>query len=220
MRYFYLLMIFAILGFVIVKFFKYKSLYPFMPIKYNFGKRRVTFAKTLELLGLSNAKVLVETGTSRQGLKGVKGDGASTILFGKWAKQNGAFLYSVDINQESVIGAQNEVDLQNLSQNVRVYCSDSLAFLKDFEKPVDFLYLDSYDYSKDPIVQVKSQEHHLSEFKAIENRLHKDSIVLIDDCRLPNGGKGKLAVEYMLQNDWKILLDKYQILLVRNNAFF
>lgn len=220
MGYSYLLMIFAISGFVVVKLFKYKSLYPFMPFKYNFGKRRVTFAKTLELLGLLNAKVLVETGTSRQGLRGAKGDGASTILFATWAKRNGAFLYSVDIDKESVNGAQNEVDLQNLNQNVRIYCSDSLTFLRDFEKTVDFLYLDSYDYSKDPVVQVKSQEHHLSEFKAIENRLHKGSIVLIDDCRLPNGGKGKLAVEYMLQNDWKILLDKYQILLVRNNAFF
>ena len=60
------------------------------------------------------------------------------------------------------------------------------------------MYLDSYDYSKDREVQIKSQQHHLEEFKAIEDRLHNKTIVLIDDCDLPNGGKGKMVVEYML----------------------
>jgi hypothetical protein len=95
-----------------------------------------------------------------------------------------------------------------------------MEFLKNFDRQVDFLYLDSYDYSDDPEVQVKSQEHHLGEFKAIEDRLHGNTIVLIDDCRLPNGGKGKMAVKYMLENNWKILIDAYQILLVRKDFVF
>jgi hypothetical protein len=67
------------------------------------------------------------------------------------------------------------------------------------------------------LVQVKCQLHHLEEFKAIENRLHKKSIVLIDDCDLPNGGKGKMVVEYMLSKDWIILMKAYQILLARRD---
>jgi len=191
-----------------------------MPYRYNFGKRRVTFLKVLELLDKTKAKVIVETGTSRSGLKGAKGDGAATIVFGKWAKQNNALMYSVDISEESVKGSQAEVDAQNLSDYVTLYLSDSVVFLKDFERQVDFLYLDSYDYSNDLEVQVKSQEHHLKEFKAIEDRLHKNTIVLIDDCRLPNGGKGKITIEYMLQKDWKILIDAYQVLLVRKDFGF
>ena len=88
--------------------------------------------------------------------------------------------------------------------------------MDNFKERVDFLYLDSYDYSDDIEVQTKSQIHHLKEFKAIEDQLHDNSIVLIDDCDLPNGGKGKLVVEYMIKQDWKVLINAYQILLVRN----
>lgn len=202
----------------LVRFLKHRPLTPLFPKSINFGKRRVTFAKCLELLDKSDAKVMIETGTSRSGLSGAKPDGAATIVFGKWAKANDAFLHSVDISEDSVKGAQDEVVRQNLSDYVKVHLSDSLAFLKEFDQKVDFLYLDSYDYSDDVEVQQLSQKHHLDEFIAIEARLHPDSIVLIDDCRLPNGGKGKQVVEYMLQNNWKILINAYQILLIHKES--
>lgn len=202
-----------------IKFIKHKSLYPFMPFKYNFRRRRKTFAKTLKLLSERNAKTIIETGTSREGLKNTKGDGGATIVFGKWAQQNNAKMHSVDISQDSVKGSQSEVDNQNLNDVVTVHLNDSLEFLKTFNQPVDFLYLDSYDYSKtDKDIQTKSQEHHLKEFKIIEDKLHKNSIVLIDDCGLPGGGKGKTVIEYMLKKDWKILIDAYQVLLVKQNS--
>ncbi|MDO5976423.1 class I SAM-dependent methyltransferase [Flavivirga jejuensis] len=199
-----------------LKFIKHKSLYPFMPFKYNFRRRRITFAKTLKLLDERHVKMIIETGTSREGLKNTKGDGAATFVFGKWAQQNNAKMHSVDINEDSVKGAQNEINKQNLNDTITVHLSDSLEFLKTFENTVDFLYLDSYDYSKTDVdIQIKSQEHHLKEFKLIENKLHDNSIVLIDDCGLPGGGKGKTVVEYMLKKDWKVLIDAYQILLVK-----
>ena len=207
----------AVLGFFIGKFIKHKSLYPFMPFRYDFRKRRNTFRKTLALLDKIEAKIIIETGTSREGLKGAKSNGGATIVFGKWAKLNNAELHSVDISKKSIKAAQNEVDNQQLADVVTIHHSDSLEFLANFKKPVDFLYLDSYDYSNDLEVQVKSQIHHLKEFKAIEEHLHENSIVLIDDCDLPNGGKGKMVVEYMKQKKWKVLMNAYQILLVREN---
>ncbi|MDD7884995.1 class I SAM-dependent methyltransferase [Flavivirga sp. 57AJ16] len=217
---FKILVIVLLLAIVIhfsLKFIKHKSLYPFMPFKYNFRRRRVTFAKTLKLLDERKAKMIVETGTSREGLKNTKGDGGATIVFGKWAQQNNAKMHSVDISEDSVKGAQDEINVQGLNQTVTVHLNDSLEFLKNFEDTVDFLYLDSYDYSKtDTDIQIKSQEHHLKEFKLIENKLHDNSVVLIDDCGLPGGGKGKTVVEYMLKKDWKVLIDAYQILLVKN----
>jgi hypothetical protein len=214
-----ILFIVLILPFVIhysIKFIKHKSLYPFMPFKYNFRRRRITFAKTLKLLEQRKAKMIIETGTSREGLKNTKGDGGATIVFGKWAQQNNAKMHSVDISEDSIKGSQNEINNQGLGDTITLHMNDSLEFLKSFEQPVDFLYLDSYDYSrKDKEVQIKSQEHHLKEFKLIENKLHDDSIVLIDDCGLPGGGKGKTVVEYMLKKDWKVLIDAYQILLVK-----
>ena len=79
------------------------------------------------------------------------------------------------------------------------------------------MYLDSYDYINEPGVQIKSQIHHLKEFQVIENQLHENTIVLIDDCDLPNVGKEKLVVEYMLKKEWKVLINAYQILLIRNS---
>ncbi len=207
----------GILGFFIGKFIKHKSLYPFMPFQYDFRKRRDAFLKSLELLDKIKAKIIIETGTSREGLHGAKSNGAATIVFGKWAKENNAILHSVDISEKSITASQKEVNNQDLSANVKIHHSDSVAFLENFKEPVDFLYLDSYDYNSDPEVQVKSQIHHLKEFEAIENQLHENTFVLIDDCDLPNGGKGKLVVEYMLKKDWKILMKEYQILLVRTN---
>lgn len=217
MNYIFLFLGLGILGFFSGKLIKHKSLYPFMPFKHDFRKRRDMFRKVLALLNAINAKTLIETGTSREGLHGAKSNGAATIVFGKWAKLNNAILHSVDISQESVRVSQEEVDGQQLTNSVRVHLSDSIIFLENFKGHVDFLYLDSYDYGNDPIVQVKSQEHHLKEFLAIENQLQDTSLVLIDDCDLPNGGKGKLVVEYMLKNDWKILMKEYQILLARRN---
>lgn len=216
MQYFWWVLGLGVLGFFIGKFIKHKSLYPFMPFRYDFRKRRGTFLKVLELIEKTEAKLIIETGTSREGLHGAKSNGAATIVFGKWAKQNKAFLHSVDISEKSVAASQNEVDRQELNSSVKIHLSDSIAFLENFKERVDFLYLDSYDYSDDIEVQTKSQIHHLKEFKAIEDQLHDNSIVLIDDCDLPNGGKGKLVVEYMIKQDWKVLINAYQILLVRN----
>ena len=202
-----------------IKFAKHKSLYPFMPLKYNFRRRRDTFAKTLKLLTERSAKLIIETGTSREGLKATRGDGAATIVFGKWAQQNNAKLHSVDISEDSVKGSQDEVNKQGLSDTVTVHLSNSLVFLDKFTKPVDFLYLDSYDYSRtDKEIQIKSQEHHLKEFIAIEKQLHKNTIVLIDDCGLPGGGKGKIVVEYMLKKNWVVMMNAYQVLLVKKES--
>lgn len=200
-----------------LKFIKHKSLYPFMPFKYNFRRRRITFKKTLELLDQRKAKVLLETGTSRKGLNGTKNDGAATIVFGKWASLNNAHLSSVDISEASIKGSKEEVERQNLSEYISLHLGDSVAFLENFDEKVDFLYLDSYDYSRtDSEIQKASQEHHLKEFKAIENQLHDNTIVLIDDCRLPAGGKGKLVIDYMQNKGWQVIIDAYQVLLLKN----
>lgn len=217
MDYIWIVLILGVAGFFIGKFVKHKSLYPFMPFRYDFRKRRDTFRRCLDLLNKTNARIIVETGTSREGLHGAKSNGAATIVFGKWARLNKAFVHSVDISAQSVAAAQKEVVAQGLVEFVKIHLSDSIQFLESFAEKVDFLYMDSYDYSSDVEIQLKSQIHHLEEFKAIEHQLHEKSIVLIDDCDLPNGGKGKLVVEYMLKNGWKIFMEHYQILLVRQD---
>ena len=161
-------------------------------------------------------RTLVETGTARLGLAKTKGDGASTIVFGLWAQRHGAHLHSVDIDAQAIDESRRAVSEMDLIDSVSFHVSDSVAFLESFQDPVDFLYLDSYDYDRhDVAVQKASQAHHLAEFLAITDRLHEASVVLIDDCGVPGGGKGKLVIEHMRANGWQILMDSYQVLLGR-----
>ena len=208
-----------LLAFYLVRKLKHKSMYPTLPKKYNFGKRRGTLRRVLELLEQRQAKTLVETGIARNGLEKSKGDGASTILFGVWAKNHDAKLYSIDIDSAAVEIANKEIVERGLEVAVSTHVSDSIIYLENFQQPVDFLYLDSYDYDKrDLAVQKASQEHHLKEFKAVESRLHDQSVVLIDDCDLPGGGKGKTVIKYMLGTGWKIEMQQYQVILHRGTV--
>lgn len=50
-------------------------------------------------------------------------------------------------------------------------------------------YLDSFDF--DISNPLPSQKHHLKEIEAAYDKLTDNSVVMIDDCDLPGGGKGK-----------------------------
>ena len=79
---------------------------------------------------------------------------------------------------------------------------------------VKIRYISDYD-RKDAAVIKASQEHHLAEIKAAEAKLHDKSIVLIDDCKLSGGGKGRLAIDYLCSRGWKILVNSYQVILIK-----
>ena len=174
-------------------------------------KRYPTFRRALELMSSRGAKTLVETGTARNGRANCVGDGCSTLVFAEWASQHAALLYSVDIDQLALITAES--CLGDLKHFVKFVHDDSITFLKDFNQPIDFLYLDSYDFdASDPH---PSQQHHLSEIIAAYPWLTEKSIVLIDDCALPHGGKGKLVIQYLWDRGWVIDKADYQILMVK-----
>ena len=39
-------------------------------------------------------------------------------------------------------------------------------------------------------------------------------VILIDDCDMPNGGKGKLVIERLTAKGWKVHMSEYQVVLV------
>jgi hypothetical protein len=175
-------------------------------------RRYNTFHYALELLNQKASPVIVETGTARGGRKNCGGDGCSTIIFADWLKRHKGEFYSVDISQKYLDNAKR--GLRELAPFANLICSDSVAFLKQFNKTIDFLYLDSYDFSvnnPDP-----SQEHHLKEIMAAYPHLSEGCIVMIDDCDLPHGGKGKLVIGFLLDQGWKIIAQSYQVILARN----
>ena len=219
MKFLLALIVVAVAAAVIRKLVRFKTLDPLLPRRYNFGKRRDTLREVLRLLDQRGATTLLETGVARMGLEKSKGDGASTIVFGLWAKQNDAHLYSVDIDPEATERAGVAVNDMDLADNVTLVTSDSVAYLDEFTDAVDFLYLDSYDYHKtDTAIQTASQDHHLKEIKAIEGCLHEDTVILIDDCDMPNGGKGKLVIERLTVRGWKVHMSEYQVILTRDTG--
>lgn len=173
--------------------------------------RYKTFRYALALMEERGARVLVETGTARGGKCNCEGDGCSTLVFGEWAHQHQAILYSVDIDPQAIARARE--DLGDVASAVQLVEGDSGNFLHNFGQPIDFLYLDSYDF--DVHNPLPSQCHHLKEIKAAYPWLGKQSIVMIDDCDLPHGGKGRLVLHYLRQRGWKVVADGYQVVLVR-----
>lgn len=175
--------------------------------------RFMTFIYALRLLKERHAQVLVETGTARYGNKNCSGDGCSTLIFSDWVGVNGGHFYSVDISEFALQDAAASLGAAN--EFVQLVHSDSVAFLKNFNQPIDFLYLDSFDFELDN--PEPSQQHHLKEIIAAYPWLTEQTIVMIDDCNLPYGGKGKLAIEYLLNRNWKIVAQDYQTILVREH---
>ena len=54
----------------------------------------------------------------------------------------------------------------------------------------------------------------VQEINAIEGCLHDDTVILIDDCDLPNGGKGKLVIQYLTEAGWKVHMSEYQVIML------
>jgi hypothetical protein len=173
--------------------------------------RRHTFKRVLGLMEERKVKTIVETGTARGGHMAFSGDGGFTIIFGYWASLNNAQLYSVDINEQALKNARTMIT--DYLNNVDLVLDDSVHYLENFPKTIDLLYLDSFDFEKNN--PRPSQEHHLKEIQAAYDKLNNNSIVMIDDCDLPHGGKGKLVIEYLVARGWKIVAKSYQVILVK-----
>ena len=179
--------------------------------KYNNPKniRFKSFEKTLNICLERNHKTIVETGTARGKTKFFFirrynwKDGMSTPMFGEYAKYVNGTLHTCDISEENINNARSFT--KNYVDFIKFYVNDSLIFLKEFRGKIDLLYLDSLD-GHDPIA---ASEHQLKEVKISLDKLHNESLILLDD----KGSKTNLSISFLLNNDYKILFETdYQIL--------
>ena len=89
---------------------------------------------------------IVETGCQRQ--MNDWGAGNSTEIFCDVLNKYGGHLYTVDINQNNL----NKAKQINEQYGVADFtCMDSVKYLKQFTKAINFLYLDSWDYPADKL---------------------------------------------------------------------
>ena len=164
------------------------------------NKRFSSFKKALEIAKSRDLKTFVETGTSRGKIKFFFffkynwKDGMSTLIFSEYVRNYNGHLFTCDINP---INIKNSKKFVKVSEKfVTFVVDDSINFLNNFKNHIDFLYLDSLD-GQDP----NSSQHQLNEIEASYLKLHKNSLVLLDD----KGSKTKLSLSFMLKNNFRIL---------------
>jgi predicted O-methyltransferase YrrM len=170
--------------------------------------------------------VVLETGVSSN-----YSDGLFGLFLGAVASKTNGKMISVDISEIAVENNLKifEETLPNLDYSV--FVGDSVKFLKETEEIPNILHLDSYDFNLfDPL---PSALHGWEEFKAIESKMKKGSIIIVDDNYRggtwlewihPDGrkevgdiiypmlGKGAHIYQYVTSNntEWEIIGNHYE----------
>jgi hypothetical protein len=170
--------------------------------KYNNKKniRYKSFEFALIEANKRNHKILVETGVARGKIKffffSKKNwkDGMSTMIFSDYAKHQMGELNSCDISSKNINNAKKFTKSNNAFINF--FVDDSLIFLNNFKKKIDFLYLDSLDGQFQD-----ASSHQLKEIQIARKHLQPGSLVLLDD----KGSKTNLSIDYMMKNEFTLI---------------
>lgn len=178
------------------------------------GHRAHTMRAALVRLKQTGGRLIVESGCCRQEGNWA-GDGQSTLVFAAYGRKFAAAVMSADVDPAAVRLAQRLVKEHcGTDVHVTVRCGDAEREIAAVNQPIDLLYLDSLDFR--PQNPGPSQERAWREFEAAEPWLHEESVVLIDDCDLPHGGKGGMLIPEMERRGWRVLMREYQVLLSRS----
>ena len=170
--------------------------------KYNNKKniRFKSFEFALNEAKKRNHKILVETGVARGKVKFIFfskinwKDGMSTMIFSDYARHQMGELNSCDISSRIAKNAKKFTKKNN--DFINFFVDDSLSFLNNFTKEIDFLYLDSLDGQFEG-----ASLHQLKEIQIAIKNLKPGSLVLLDD----KGSKTKLSIDYMLNNHFHLI---------------
>ena len=200
-----------------------------------------TFKYCFEYFEKNDMKTMVELGTSRSFVDGrFSGCNLNDVKYWQpnnpevWDWSAGCFtkvastifdskddfqLYTVDLVSDHI----QRCNIMNLNSNkIQYFVKSSEQFLQSFDKKIDMLYLDTGDMT--PIEY--TAQLHLREAKIIVERdlMASNGIILIDDIRsvVPyeqgqgiDMGKGYLSIPYFLNNGFKIIMDEYQTILLK-----
>lgn len=214
-------------------------------IKYSkLGHRRhPTIKAALNLLLQNNGTNIVETGCCR--FPEDWGAGLSTVMFGDFCKHYDKKLYTVDLSAENINTCKNltkeysdnisyhvndSVDfLTSFDQTIDFLYLDSYDYpygellelyggKTNIDKAIEILgsMSDEEIVDKHGAIIAGSQEHCLKELLAALPHMHDKTPILIDDCALPGGGKGRTAKDWLLANRYVCILDLYQTLWIKS----
>jgi len=203
--------------------------------------RYYTFNKCMDLIQENNYNTIVELGTSRSFVDGAfegcncddikywepynqsKWDwsaGFFTYVFGEFINGTKKILHTVDIISSHI--ERCKIITNQFKKNINYHVSSSNEFLKNFDKQIDFLYIDTGEFY--PLESFA--QYRLEEVKIIVERdlIRKGGIILIDDVRnlaskeqgeKSDLGKSKYAISYLIINGFEVIMDEYQVILIK-----
>ena len=202
--------------------------------------RYYSFKYVIEYIKVNKLKNVLELGTSRSYVDGrFEGCNKSDDKYWepenpeKWDWSAGLFtkvfaeefngkinLDTLDSNKEHL--RRCKVMLGGNTKNVQFIKSISEDYLRSTDNKYDVIYLDTGDMT--PVEDNALLQ--LIEANVIVERelLNKNGLIIIDDVRNPtpkavgetnNFGKSKYSIPYLLENDFEIVMDEYQVILKR-----
>jgi len=144
--------------------------------------------------------------------------GCFTRLLGLMIQNTNIQLTSVELTEAHVNRSKKMTeDLSNITH----HHMSSEQYLANRKGKIDFLYMDTGDVT--PIEE--TAQLHLRESKIlVENDIMSpNGIILIDDVKNIQSkkqdpseyGKAKYSIPYLQENGWKIIMDEYQVVLIR-----
>lgn len=213
---------------------EYKSYFNRVP-KFRYD----TFEYCLNHLMDNDLKSIVELGTTRSFVDGkFEGVNDSNPKYwdpndpSKWDWSAGCFtkvfgeiIQGTDITIESVDLASEHIKrckvITEGLDNITHYVNDSRKFLSEYNGKIGFIYMDTGNVT--PIERTAIL--HLEECKILIERdlMESNGIILIDDVRniqskkqTPSEyGKALYSIPYLLENGYKIVMDEYQVILIK-----
>lgn len=148
--------------------------------------------------------------------------GCFTRLIGEIIQDTDIDFITVDLDPRHI--RRSKIMTEGLS-NIEYYVMSSEEFLDNGDGQIDFLYMDTGDMT--PIEN--TAQLHLRESKLIveKNLISDGGILLIDDVRSPvpkiisneesNYGKAKYSIPYLQENGFGLVVDEYQVVMIKNN---
>jgi hypothetical protein len=169
--------------------------------------------------------IVLETGASSS-----YDDGLFGLFLGYVAKMTNGKMISVDISSNIIEKSKNIFNNTIPDLEYSAHVEDSVSFLKNIEKIPNLVHLDSWDFNL--FDAFPSALHGWEEFKSIESKMPKGSIIVIDDnyikgtyvqwfhangeedgmsIKYPIVGKGAHIYQHVLNNntDWKLIGTHY-----------
>jgi len=200
--------------------------------------RYYTFKYVIQYIKNNNLKNILELGTSRSYVDGrFEGCNESDDKYwepnnpDKWDWSAGLFtrifaeefnelinLDTLDSNKEHL--RRSKLMLGNNSKNINFIKSTSENYLKSTDKKYDVIYLDTGDMIpvEDTALLQLIEANQIVE----RNLLNINGLLIIDDVRNPtpkivgetnNLGKAKYSIPYLLEHNFEIVMDEYQVIL-------